>query len=54
MQSSWRGTALARRDGDGVLRAEVRLPHPGVFVVQPVSLPPGMALRAAATLDVKP
>ncbi len=54
MQSSWSGSAVARREADGVLRAEIRLPHAGVFVVQPVNLPPGMALRSAAIVEVEP
>jgi len=54
MQSSWSGSAIALRGADNVLRAEVRLPHAGVFVVQPVNLPPGMALRSAAIVTVEP
>lgn len=54
MQSNWSGAAVAQRGTDNLLRAEVQLPHAGVFVVQPVNLPPGMALRSAAIVTVEP
>ncbi len=51
LQSSWSGTATAQRDGSGGLRARVRLPHPGSFVVQPLDLPSGYALVSAAVIQ---
>lgn len=51
LQSSWSGTATARRHVSGELRARVRLPHPGSFVVQPLDLPPGHALVSAAVIQ---
>lgn len=51
MISGWTGEATAVADAEGVLRAEVTLPHPGPFVIQPLDLPPGLALRSALIVE---
>ncbi|MGD9863604.1 MAG: hypothetical protein AB7S99_10365 [Pseudodonghicola sp.] len=53
MVSGWVGEAVAQADGDGVLRARLTLPHDGPFVVQPLDLPAGLALRAALILQAR-
>ncbi|WP_416881603.1 hypothetical protein [Marivita sp.] len=51
MMSGWVGEAVATADDAGVLRARVTFPHEGPFVVQPVDLPAGLALRSALILQ---
>lgn len=51
LRSGWRGTATARADGDGVLHLALTLPHAGPYVVQPLNLPRGLALRSAALIE---
>lgn len=51
LRSGWRGTATARGDGTGVLHVALTLPHPGPYVVQPLNLPQGLALRSAALIE---
>ena len=51
MLSSWRQVAIGRSDADGILHAEITLPHPGSYAVQPMKLPQGYALRSSLIIE---
>lgn len=51
MRSGWSEVVVARAGDDGILRAELNLPHPGPYVVQPVGLPAPFAIGRTLVLD---
>lgn len=53
MVSGWAGQAVAKAGNDGVLRATITLPHAGAYVVQPLDLPPPLALRSALIIEAE-
>lgn len=53
MVSGWAGQVVAEAGQDGVLRATITLPHAGAYVVQPLDLPPPLALRSALIIEAR-
>lgn len=53
MVSGWAGQAVAKAGTDGILRAQIALPHAGLYAVQPLDLPGRFALSAAMIVDAQ-
>ncbi|MFV0383771.1 hypothetical protein [Paracoccus sp. (in: a-proteobacteria)] len=51
MRSNWQTVVTAEAGEDGVLRADLTLPHPGPFVLQPLGLPPAIVPRSAVVIE---
>lgn len=52
LASSWIGRMSLSRSEDGTLRGQMRFPHPGPFVLQPLGLPRDLYLTSALLLEV--
>lgn len=52
LNTSWRGRLVVTAGQDGALRGTISLPHPGVFAVVPVGVPPTWQTTHALTLKV--
>jgi hypothetical protein len=54
LQSSWTIQVDARRNRDRRLEARFRFPHPGLFSISPLGVPPSFALREPVLTQVSP